>query len=668
MDEQSTMDFEEGAVADRVAELCRRGLERFRDGDVSAALLDWNRARALDPEASQPRVYIARAAQGLDPESGDVPAGLALPLGAPPEGESGEAPAATVGVSESPFDEEEEDYLELELTSPGDEPELTPNTIDFARQSFMEAAFELFDLDGVDAGWTLEDEVGRALPPPPREVRAPSEAELASVPASIMGVPDDALDDDDPSEPDLDDLPVPDPPRLGGETLDMPASSDEYRELATRELQPSTDIDLAAVGDVGEPELPPAAAEFDALAAPATDPLGESPVLDLDDLAERATRELESAPLVTSINERPTVEYDSDALDLGLGPAGAADLDRDGEATVPGGSTGEIAAGLGLSVEALEALAGEDSGSIAREDTTVERPGVVKRGLALPDLDGLFGDPARDDDRHDEPSAELDLHFREGAEDSLDHELTTERSSFYSRELTTEQGGPGDDDLTTERPSIPDLGMPSLDDEQTSELEAAALRSPAVIVEPGLVEDDAPGVIHDRAAPGAPELVDIRPGSGNWERACDQLRDQVAGALPPADSADERVGHWVSAFIERARFELDRGNSALAVTALELALDEQPDSIVAQKLIHRHRGLLVDVFQSYLGDGSSVPYLAVPMHELQAETLDSRAVFLLSRIDGTFTVEEILDVAGMGEIEAYRHLSKLALKGILSLR
>lgn len=598
MDDNSRADFEEGAVGDRVRELCRRGLDKFRQGDVAGALLDWDRARMLDTDAFLPRSYIERAAHGLDPESGEIPSGLTLPLGAPPD--SGESPAVRVPAPPSDEDDEDDDYLELELTSGDPEPHHTVDTVDLAKRRFLDTALDVFQLDDLDAGWTLEPELGKALPPPPAQARAPS-SDLGAVPAGIMGVPEDALAQTDDVEPDVDDLPAP-PARLGGETLDMAADSDEYREISTRELA------------------------------------------------------------------RPGVGARA--------PAGHAIHDSDSEITVPGGATGEVeeAGGMSLSDDALLALGGVAEPS-SGDDPTVERPGVVKRGLALPDLDDLFGETRRDD-RHDTES-DHQVTFREGTEDGLDQELTTERPSFRSgsHEFGGEIGSLGglDEELTTERPAMnagdQGIELPALD--ELFDPPENASGSPAVIVEPGLLDgmvDDEPGFIHAPAEPGAPDPVGLAPSSGDWESVYESIRSQVSDALPEAASEDERVGNWVSAFIDRARLEADRQRADLAVTALELALGEQPDSIVAQKLIHRHRDLLIEIYQSYLGDGSRVPMLAVPMHELRAETLESRGVFLLSRIDGTFTVEEILDVSGMSDIEAYRHLCKLALKGILELR
>ena len=54
--------------------------------------------------------------------------------------------------------------------------------------------------------------------------------------------------------------------------------------------------------------------------------------------------------------------------------------------------------------------------------------------------------------------------------------------------------------------------------------------------------------------------------------------------------------------------------------------------------------------------------------DLATAELDSRSAFLLSRVDGNLTFEEILDVAGMTRLEAFRYLARLLLRGILEVR
>ena len=81
--------------------------------------------------------------------------------------------------------------------------------------------------------------------------------------------------------------------------------------------------------------------------------------------------------------------------------------------------------------------------------------------------------------------------------------------------------------------------------------------------------------------------------------------------------------------------------------------------------VHRHRDQMLNVYQAFLGDLQRQPMLARPLHELASAPISPRAAFLLSRIDGQLSMDELLDVSGMPRIEAYRYLCQLFLRGIL---
>ncbi len=578
-------------IDERVRELCDRGLGKFRSGDVDGALLDWDRARLIDPRATAPNKYIQRVARGLDPGEDEVPSGIRMPL-APGE----EAPEID--------DEPEADEYEIELTAGEPDASDGPRESRAALESFHIAASAAFD--DVDAGWSLDDEAA-ALPPPPNEHRAPSAGlgGFSEVPAAVMGVPDDAMQEPVEDELDLDLLP--------------PVPTEAARADAKK-------------GD-SELELPPMDWHLAAARIGGAETLDFLPRPDLTDEYDDVppTRELQRPP---ELQSEPEQRHDSDS-----------------DITVPGGGGQVPAAGELLSEDALRAIAAAGDGA-PPEETTVERPGLVNRGFALPDLDELdLG--ARKDDRHEEETAGLRVTFREPTSPGMDDELTTERGAMSSgfgersrtdSELTVERGPTrelrsdvgGDDELTVERPS------------------------------PGAVAGSVAVERGERELSSAPDSG--RDRDERWADVRDCIREQVSDTLSDRLQGDERVRHRVSAFIDRARLELDRDDTELAATALELALSEAPESAVAQKLIHRHRDLLIEIYEAYFGDTSAMPTLAVPMHELGGQELDSRAVFLLSRIDGTFTIEEIVDVSGMTTIEAYRHLARLLLQGILEVR
>jgi hypothetical protein len=66
-----------------------------------------------------------------------------------------------------------------------------------------------------------------------------------------------------------------------------------------------------------------------------------------------------------------------------------------------------------------------------------------------------------------------------------------------------------------------------------------------------------------------------------------------------------------------------------------------------------------------LGGPSRVLRVVMPMHEIRHLQLDPRAGFFIMLLDGTATLEEILDMAGMPSLEALRLLVELQQQGVL---
>jgi hypothetical protein len=63
-----------------------------------------------------------------------------------------------------------------------------------------------------------------------------------------------------------------------------------------------------------------------------------------------------------------------------------------------------------------------------------------------------------------------------------------------------------------------------------------------------------------------------------------------------------------------------------------------------------------------------VPLVVLTNEQLIALPLDPRRAFLLSLIDGTLTVEDVLDVCGLERAEAIEMLAALVQNGIIVLR
>jgi hypothetical protein len=144
-----------------------------------------------------------------------------------------------------------------------------------------------------------------------------------------------------------------------------------------------------------------------------------------------------------------------------------------------------------------------------------------------------------------------------------------------------------------------------------------------------------------------------------------QILSAVDAGAPASEAADDRLRRRITALFDHASASARAGDLERAVAAIDLALSEDPNAALAQRLIHRNRDAIMTVLGAYLADLSRVPVLARPLHELAAAPISPRAAFLLSRIDGVLSIDEILDVSGMPRIEAYRYLCQLYLRGIL---
>ncbi len=144
-----------------------------------------------------------------------------------------------------------------------------------------------------------------------------------------------------------------------------------------------------------------------------------------------------------------------------------------------------------------------------------------------------------------------------------------------------------------------------------------------------------------------------------------QMLDDLDEETPDGEVAEDRTRRRVTTLFAKALAYQRAGELDKAVAAIELALSDDPNSALGQKLIHRNRDTVMAVFQAFLGNLERQPVLARPLHELSSAQISPRAAFLLSRIDGQLTVDELLDVSGMPRIEAFRHLCQLFLRGIL---
>lgn len=133
----------------------------------------------------------------------------------------------------------------------------------------------------------------------------------------------------------------------------------------------------------------------------------------------------------------------------------------------------------------------------------------------------------------------------------------------------------------------------------------------------------------------------------------------VSPESSPADTYDP-VGEM------QDRFSLGDYSGSLVIA--ESLLSDDPRHREAKKYADNCRNILEQMYTARLGPLDRVPYVAVPLEQLRWLSIDHRAGFVLSHVDGVSSLEQILDVSGMPLLDTLRILYELVQHRVVSFR
>ncbi|MEO6601992.1 MAG: hypothetical protein ABIQ16_19085 [Polyangiaceae bacterium] len=109
------------------------------------------------------------------------------------------------------------------------------------------------------------------------------------------------------------------------------------------------------------------------------------------------------------------------------------------------------------------------------------------------------------------------------------------------------------------------------------------------------------------------------------------------------------------------------GDFSGALVIAEGILESNPDDLEAPRYMQSCRDVLTQMYSARLGSLDQLVAVAVPGDQIRWLTLDHRAGFLLSLIDGGSTVDQILDISGMTRLDALRIMYQLLDQRVISL-
>jgi hypothetical protein len=108
------------------------------------------------------------------------------------------------------------------------------------------------------------------------------------------------------------------------------------------------------------------------------------------------------------------------------------------------------------------------------------------------------------------------------------------------------------------------------------------------------------------------------------------------------------------------------GDYSGALDLAESILVEFPNDEEVLRVRMDSRDVLIKMYESRIGSFDRVPKAVVSDREIIWRNLDSSAGFILSRIDGMSSFEDIIDISGLPRFETCKILSRLLQDGIIS--
>lgn len=235
-----------------------------------------------------------------------------------------------------------------------------------------------------------------------------------------------------------------------------------------------------------------------------------------------------------------------------------------------------------------------------------------------------------------------------------------------------------DDRITLTVSDVPPLGQQSLLTRQAAQRPVHPAIVPPPNPTPTVTPESGPervvvaehrGLASRETVTDMPDPTSGRPDSGHG--ALDFV-DAIprATSIPPertSTTTDTPVPHdRLSAASLSELYALSDFSGALELA--ERRLEQNPNDTEAQRYVQDCRRVLVKMQLSRLGSLQQIVELAVDSTELQWLTIDHRAGFLLSLIDGLSTLEDLLDICGMPRLQALQIFADLADQKVVRLR
>jgi hypothetical protein len=141
----------------------------------------------------------------------------------------------------------------------------------------------------------------------------------------------------------------------------------------------------------------------------------------------------------------------------------------------------------------------------------------------------------------------------------------------------------------------------------------------------------------------------------------------ATAAAPPAPSVRVQEGP-IEDVLARVRDLMAGGEHEEALDCLAALYRQHPADDALRRLTAEAEATFIDRAYRHVVPPDKVPVLKRSMDSLTSESLSPQEFFLLSRIDGSWDVKSIIQVAPLREVDALRTLKRMREIGMIELR
>lgn len=200
----------------------------------------------------------------------------------------------------------------------------------------------------------------------------------------------------------------------------------------------------------------------------------------------------------------------------------------------------------------------------------------------------------------------------------------------------------------------------------------ALVRIREVRADPGVARPAPPQAPAARVAPAAYVVQPATPAATAPAAAAEPVtapQPDEAGVEPvpaPADAAAFRTEFELE--LETARTQMTQGEFHAALEILDRLYQNHPENEFLRRLSREAEAAFVDKAYKHYLPPDKIVALARPVESLEAENLTPQEFFLLSRIDGTWSIKSIIQIAPIREVDALRVLKRMREHGVIELR